>query len=340
MFEKFKSKIKNYFSNGPKAAFVMSLIVMGLLVTIFNMRKEITLVIDGRESKLVTYKGTVQGALHDNKIVLGPKDKIDLGINEKIKKGDKIHIQRAVDVNVEVDGEILTLLTSEDNIESMLNAEGIALEEEDRVSPSLDSPISEGLKVDITRIKTEVLAENLSLDFNTTIKKDEKLDKTVNKIVQEGSLGEKIVSIKVIYEDGKEIDRKVISEIVVKEPVDKVVLQGTLGVLTASRGSGEDVLYKKTIKVRATAYYNSGNNGNHITATGTSTKRNPDGYSSIAVDPRVIPLGTKMYIEGYGYAIAEDIGGAIKGNTIDVFFNSASESYNWGVKYVNVYILN
>ncbi|SUY48360.1 3D/G5 domain-containing protein [Clostridium putrefaciens] len=340
MFQKFKSKIRNYFSNGPKAAFVMSLIVMGLLVTIFNMKKDITLVIDGRESKIVTYKGTVQGALSDNKIVLGPKDKVDLGVNEKVKKGDLIHIKRAVDVNVEVDGEILSILTSEDNIESMLSSEGISLEEEDRVSPSLESPIEEGLNVDITRVKTEILAASLPLDFNTTIKKDEKLANTVNKIVQEGAQGEKVVSTKIIYENGKEIDRKVISEVVIKEPIDKVVLQGSLGVLTASRGSAEDVLYKKTIKVRATAYYNSGNNGNHITATGTNTKRNPSGYSSIAVDPRVIPLGTKMYIEGYGYAIAEDTGGAIKGNTIDVFFNSASESYNWGVKYVNVYILN
>ena len=70
MFDKFKSKIKNYFSNGPKAAFVMSLIVMGLLVTIFNMKKEITLVIDGKESKIATYKGTVQGALQDRKSVV------------------------------------------------------------------------------------------------------------------------------------------------------------------------------------------------------------------------------------------------------------------------------
>ena len=67
-----------------------------------------------------------------------------------------------------------------------------------------------------------------------------------------------------------------------------------------------------------------------ITSTGVRAERNPNGYSTIAVDPRVIPLGTKLYVDGYGYAIAEDIGGAIKGNHIDLFFSSSSEMWNWG----------
>ncbi|WP_032123567.1 G5 and 3D domain-containing protein [Clostridium amazonitimonense] len=340
MFENLKGNLRHYFSNGPKAAFVMSLILMGLLFTIFSMRKTITVVIDGQESNLITYKGTVEGALHDNKITLGPKDKIEPGIETKVKKGDQIHIKRAVDVEIALDGKELSIQTAEENIESMLSAEGITLEEEDKVTPSIDSPISKGLKVDITRVETKILAESIPIDFSTVVKKDDSLAKTVNKVVQEGAQGEKLVSTKIIYENGKEVDKKVVSETVVKEPMDKVVLQGTLGVLNVSRGSGEDILYKKSMKVKATAYYNSGSNGNHITATGTSTRRNPGGYSSIAVDPRVIPLGTRVYVEGYGYAIAEDTGGAIKGNTIDVFFPSASETYNWGVKYVNVYILN
>ncbi|MBU5592131.1 DUF348 domain-containing protein [Clostridium sp. MSJ-4] len=340
MFENLKGNLRHYFSNGPKAAFVMSLILMGLLFTIFSMRKTITVVIDGQESNLITYKGTVEGALHDNKITLGPKDKIEPGIETKVKKGDQIHIKRAVDVEIALDGKELSIQTAEENIESMLSAEGITIEEEDKVTPSIDSPISKGLKVDITRVETKILAESIPIDFSTVVKKDDSLAKTVNKVVQEGAQGEKLVSTKIIYENGKEVDKKVVSETVVKEPMDKVVLQGTLGVLNVSRGSGEDILYKKSMKVKATAYYNSGSNGNHITATGTSTRRNPGGYSSIAVDPRVIPLGTRVYVEGYGYAIAEDTGGAIKGNTIDVFFPSASETYNWGVKYVNVYILN
>ncbi len=103
---------------------------------------------------------------------------------------------------------------------------------------------------------------------------------------------------------------------------------------TLSRG-GMPVSFSQVLNVSATAYCDDG-----ITASGAPTKRNPNGYSTIAVDPRVIPLGSRVYVEGYGYAIAEDIGGAIKGNRIDVFVTSDAEAQSWGIRSVNVYILN
>ena len=63
------------------------------------------------------------------------------------------------------------------------------------------------------------------------------------------------------------------------------------------------------------------------------------GLSTIAVDPSVIPLGSKVYVEGYGYAIAADTGGAIKGSTIDIYLNSSSECNNWGRRSVNVLVV-
>ncbi|WP_238918906.1 3D domain-containing protein [Clostridium sp. YIM B02555] len=86
----------------------------------------------------------------------------------------------------------------------------------------------------------------------------------------------------------------------------------------------------------ATAY--TGGTGN-ITASGLPVQRDPSGLSTVAVDPNVIPLGSHLYIEGYGYAIAADTGGAIKGNIIDVYFNSSSECNNWGTKTVHVTVL-
>ncbi|AYD40117.1 hypothetical protein D4Z93_06135 [Clostridium fermenticellae] len=103
---------------------------------------------------------------------------------------------------------------------------------------------------------------------------------------------------------------------------------------TLSRGMSGSVSYSGVVNICATAY-----SGDGITASGTSTRRDPGGYSTIAVDPRVIPIGSRVYVEGYGYAIAEDTGGAIKGNRIDLFFNSEGEAQNWGVRSVKVYIL-
>ena len=86
--------------------------------------------------------------------------------------------------------------------------------------------------------------------------------------------------------------------------------------------------------MEATAYQ-----GHGITASGLKPVRNPDGISTIAVDPNVIPLGSKVYVSGYGLAIAADTGGAIKGNIIDVYLNSYEECMSWGRRQVTVQIL-
>ena len=90
----------------------------------------------------------------------------------------------------------------------------------------------------------------------------------------------------------------------------------------------------KTLTMESTAYY-----GHGITASGLKPVRNPDGISTIAVDPNVIPLGTKVYVSGYGIAIAADTGGAIKGNIIDVYLNTHEECISWGRRNVTVQIL-
>lgn len=118
------------------------------------------------------------------------------------------------------------------------------------------------------------------------------------------------------------------------------------GVLETS--DGKIIEYTDVIQLEATAYcacYDCcgkypGNKWYGITATGTRAK-----VGTIAVDPKVIPLGTEVYIEGlggaknYGFATAEDTGGAIKGKIIDLYFNTHKETVNWGRQQVNVYIL-
>ena len=91
----------------------------------------------------------------------------------------------------------------------------------------------------------------------------------------------------------------------------------------------------KTITMESTAY--SAQEGGTLTATGQDLLSNP---RAIAVDPSVIPLGTRLYVEGYGEAVAVDTGGAIKGNIIDVHFPTIAECENWGRRQVQVTILD
>jgi 3D (Asp-Asp-Asp) domain-containing protein len=103
---------------------------------------------------------------------------------------------------------------------------------------------------------------------------------------------------------------------------------------SVSRGNEVPTRYKKMLEMESTAYApNSSGNGD-ITYSGTLLRK-----GVVAVDPRVIPLGTRMYVQGYGYAVAEDIGGAIKGNKIDIALMSVDAAYQWGRRDVNVYIL-
>lgn len=91
---------------------------------------------------------------------------------------------------------------------------------------------------------------------------------------------------------------------------------------------------KKTLTMEATAY-----SGHNTTAMGIKPVRNPNGMSSVAVDPSVIPLGSKVYVDGYGFAIASDTGGAIVGNKIDLFMNSEAECLQFGRRTVTVKII-
>lgn len=114
--------------------------------------------------------------------------------------------------------------------------------------------------------------------------------------------------------------------------------------LSVSLGAGSTFLSKEAKAatpsrelICSTTAYTAG--AGSMTSSGMAVKRNPNGLSTVAVDPNVIPLGSSLYIEGYGYAIAADTGSAIKGNIIDVYFDNSSDCYNWGRQTVKVIVL-
>ena len=120
---------------------------------------------------------------------------------------------------------------------------------------------------------------------------------------------------------------------VTKKAVAKAKSKAKATKKAPSRSDNDSIL--KEITVSASAYTAGCNGCSGITSTGINLKKNP-GLKVIAVDPRVIPLGSKVYVEGYGYAIAGDTGGAIKGNKIDVFIPTKSGALNWGRKTVKI----
>lgn len=345
MLQKLKSDIRTYFSNGPKVLFIAVLISMCGIIGLFNAEKSVNIVIDGQEISVMTYRSNVEDILKKNSIVLGPKDIVKPDLNSKIKSGDTIRIEKAVNVELEMDGKTKTILTNADSVGELLEEEGVVLGKEDKVSPSKEEHIKNNLKIAITRMNTKIEKKVEPIEFATEIKKDSSLKEGHKKVVQEGTAGEKEVNIKVVYKNGKEISREVVEEKIVKKPTTKIIAMGTMKEVKLSRGGS--VSYSKKYRMRATAYTasyrdtgkNPGDRGFGLTASGTRVKRVPEGYSTVAVDPQIIPLGTKLYVEEYGYAIAEDTGIAIKGNKIDLYFSSDAQVDRWGARYVNVYVI-
>lgn len=110
--------------------------------------------------------------------------------------------------------------------------------------------------------------------------------------------------------------------------------RGESMIVTFTPGASSGSTALSTLTMQSTAY-----TGGTLTATGTKPVYNPGGISTIAVDPSVIPLGSKVYVSGYGIAIAADTGGAINGNIIDLYFNSEADCIAWGRRNVTVEIL-
>lgn len=184
-------------------------------------------------------------------------------------------------------------------------------------------------------LENRSLTQREPIPYSTQRKATSQLRSGTSRTVQSGRNGEKEIVYRVFSrEDGKEQRREKVSERVIKKPITEIIEEGRQTSLP-SRGyfSG-----RRIVTMNATTYdpYNCGGSGQGITATGLKAC-----YGVVAVDPRFIPLGTRLFIEGYGYAVAADTGGAIKGNRIDLCIDSQHDAKGIkNMKAVRVHILD
>lgn len=200
------------------------------------------------------------------------------------------------------------------------------------VSPNSLTPIRQGMNIKMLRLHKVIKTTLATIPYAVVTKSDGSLSVGQNRIAQVGRKGISSVATEYIYAGTHLVKQHVVRQKVVAKPVSEVVLRGTKN--TVSRG-GQVLRYSKVINVMATGYWADPSWSNGITATGVPARR-----GVVAVDPRVIPLGTRLYIPGYGVAIAADTGSAIIGAHIDLCFNHGTSAVDWGVHYLKVYILN
>lgn len=245
-------------------------------------------------------------------------------------------------ISLVVKGEEVKVSTFKKTVEELLSENNISYDKDDIITPSLDSQVEDYMEIKVVNVTEKKLTEKEDIPFNTKVVDDKNLLKGKTKVSQEGKSGEKEKIYNLTYHDGKLINKSLEEEKISKEPVDKIVNKGVKEeVIVASRSLTsrnesvsevkENNISKngKHMVVQATAY-----SGDSITSTGTVPK-----WGTIAVDPRVIPYGSRVYIPQFNKVfIAEDCGGAVKGNIIDIFMSSKAECYKWGRRTIDIYI--
>ena len=183
-----------------------------------------------------------------------------------------------------------------------------------------------------SRFETKLESKVTKLDKKIVYKDDPEQEIGEEKVVEEGKDGQKTQIFKVTFFEGEEFDRELVST-ELENPQDKIVLRGTKIVWRTLDTPNGQISYWRKIRVWATHYDSHCPGCDETTATGLRA-----GKGVIAVDPSVIKLGTKVFVPGYGAAVAGDTGGAIKGKIIDLGFDDARTS-GWSAHFVDIYLL-
>lgn len=268
-----------------------------------------------------------------------------------------------------------TVFTTKNKVKDILKENNIILGEEEKVSPDLDEEISENGTITITNkseqevqiakisesgletpieqilvgynpITEKIVKEQEPIPYETITKSaTDSTENIKNRVIQDGEDGIKEITYKIKYQNNTEIEKKILSEEIIKEPVSKIVqvqqIPTSRNATTARNTANSNTESKSTSQTkiyRVTAYCPCvkccGSHANGITAMGTYAK---EGHTVAA--PSNFSFGTKLSINGKTYTV-EDRGGAIKGNRIDIYVNTHSEALAWGVRYLPVEVLN
>lgn len=337
MFKVMFSFLKPFFMKNRILKCYNLFVIIVFAVFFLTTVKSVNVEIDGKKDSFISFSSHIDRAMSMKKIELFENDKINIDITSRIRNNEDIKIKRAVKVQLCVDDKELEIKSAEDDVKNMLLANNITLGSSDKISPDLSEKLKDGISVNIIRVASEALVEKVAIEFQTVVNVDANVIETRSKTLQEGKTGEKQLEYKVTYENGKQVLKELLKEVIIKEPVTQIIQKGGLPVFNVSRGDSSR--YSREFVAKTTAYWAIYGVGKTYTASGRKAVRDPDGFSTVAVDKRIIPFGTKMYIENYGYAIAADTGEAIQGDIVDVYFDTSREASNWGVKYLRVYIL-
>ena len=306
---------------------------------VIQRARNMTVTVEGEESTPVRLAvGTVEDALAKSGVAYDQDDAISPGLDTPIEEGLDIHIKRAFDVSVKTMKETIPVRIAEGTVADALKKAGITYSASDELSPSADTQLTAGMQIQLTTVEVKYEEKTYAVAFKTIEQKSNKVNRGTKKVSRQGKEGVRTVKERVTYKNGVETGRAVVSDKITTPAVNKIVLVGTRAPVNPAiddlpAGGPSSSMIKKTVVVdQITAYTHTGRK----TATGKWPM-----IGMCAVNTKQFAFGTKFYIPGYGYAVAEDTGSNTSSKVcIDVFMDTKADCTRWGRKRnVKVYVL-
>lgn len=285
-----------------------------------------------------TTRATVGEALLAQGILLYLGDRVTPSLGSRVLPGMRVFIERSTPVEVRVDGRILRTRTQRQTAGEVLAQEDVALMGADYSLPPAHTPVAADMKIQVVRVREALEIEHELIPFETRWVPEPDMLLDAQELVQAGEVGVIKRRYRVTYRDGQEETNVLEDEWVDHSPSDKIIAYGTeIFVQTLETPDGP-FEYWRHFRVLATSY-SAATSGKAkddpyygVTRTGLKA-----GYGVVAVDPKVIPLWSEMYVPGYGVAVAGDTGGSILGRHIDLGFDEEVPPlwYRWMDVYIS-----
>ncbi|GMA52353.1 hypothetical protein GCM10025857_37100 [Alicyclobacillus contaminans] len=273
--------------------------------------------------------GNLGAFLAGHHITVATADRVSPSLTVPVKDGMTVVITHPVTVTL-VDGEHSAQVdTFAKTVADLLREQGVTVRGQDRLNVPATAALTDGMTVRVTRTDKQVSVKTQDIPFQTIRQRTDQLYQGEQRVLTHGVKGSMQIQTTSVYVNGHKVSQ-VVRKSVVRPAVNEVVEVGTRPHPSrlSARGA-EGLISTRDITVVATAYAAGGR-----TASGAAAQP-----GVVAVDPRVIPLGTRLYIPGIGMVRAADTGSAIVGNRIDICVSSEAQASAWGVRTITVYVV-
>jgi uncharacterized protein YabE (DUF348 family)/3D (Asp-Asp-Asp) domain-containing protein len=322
------------------AAVVIAAIVVASASGFVWADKRVTVVVDGVVRVAITEAHDVASLLGELGVRYASADLVSPPPGTHIEDGGTVVVRHAVPVTLEVGGEIIRLNVIGRTVADALVAAGFDPTCGMTTDPAVDAPLESGMRISATEVFMRVVEEPVDVPFDVEIVGDPSAPSGSRRVTTPGVAGKALRIYQVLVVGGVEGPRFLKAEHTITPAVREVVMVGTDApvrqVLASSRGGRAQTppgIAGRNLTARSTSYtpWDDTCSGHISTIRGKMRKYHiPTGWGLVAVDPSVIPLGSKLYVEGYGYAVAGDTGGVIHGNKIDICFWGADSNADYG----------